>query len=157
MYGFSNDENIFDLTWPLKVKGQGQTPQKLRSTFIPVYNRYTYYTFKTHTKTVGGPLLAALAAAMCSLLLQNCEGSHSVRLYYNITTPRGRGRGKDPSRDSYYYLTNILINNNKKNTGQELNNYLQTHNKQLKMKQFQTVLPWPALPARYDVIINRKI
>ena len=24
------------------------------------------------------------------------------------------------------------------------------------MKQFQTVLPWPALTARYDVIINRK-
>ena len=28
-------------------------------------------------KTVGGPLLAALAAEMCSLLLPNCEGSHS--------------------------------------------------------------------------------
>ena len=33
--------------------------------------------------------------------------------------PRGRGhnprgRGQDPSRDSYYYLANILINNNKK-------------------------------------------
>ena len=27
MYGLSNDENIFDLRWPLKVKGQGQTPK----------------------------------------------------------------------------------------------------------------------------------
>ena len=27
MYGLSNSENIFDLRWPLKVKGQGQTPK----------------------------------------------------------------------------------------------------------------------------------
>ena len=27
MYGFSNGENIFDLRWPLKAKGQGQTPK----------------------------------------------------------------------------------------------------------------------------------
>ena len=65
MYGLLNGENIFDLRWPLKVKGQGQTPKN----------------WETHTQTVGGPLLAALAAAMCSLLPPNREGSHSVRLY----------------------------------------------------------------------------
>ena len=27
MYGLSNGENISDLRWPLKVKGQGQTPK----------------------------------------------------------------------------------------------------------------------------------
>ena len=42
MYGLSNGEHIFDLTWPLKVKSQGQTPQKLRNTSIPIYNRYTH-------------------------------------------------------------------------------------------------------------------
>ena len=31
MYGISNDENIFDLWWPLKVKGQGQTLKTLKS------------------------------------------------------------------------------------------------------------------------------
>ena len=42
-------------------------------------------------KKVGGPLLAALAAAICSLLLPNCEGSHSVRLFHyaeRMTTPK---------------------------------------------------------------------
>ena len=43
MYGLSNSENIFDLRWPLKVKGRDQTPpKKFRNTFIPVYNRYTH-------------------------------------------------------------------------------------------------------------------
>ena len=48
MHGLSNSENIFDLKWPLKVKGQGQAPppkkkkKKFRNTFIPVYNRYTH-------------------------------------------------------------------------------------------------------------------
>ena len=37
MYGLTNGVNIFDLRWPLQVKGQGQTPKKLRNTFIPVY------------------------------------------------------------------------------------------------------------------------
>ena len=41
-------------------------------------------------KKVGGPLLAALAAAICSLLLPNCEGSHSVRLFKS-------GSPSDPS------------------------------------------------------------
>ena len=31
MYGLSNDENIFDLWWPLKVKGRGQTQKTLKS------------------------------------------------------------------------------------------------------------------------------
>ena len=31
MYGLSNGENIFDLRWPLKVKGQGQTIKILKS------------------------------------------------------------------------------------------------------------------------------
>ena len=31
MYGLSNDENIFDLWCPLKVKGQGQTLKTLKS------------------------------------------------------------------------------------------------------------------------------
>ena len=31
MYGLSNGENIFDLWWPLKVKGQGQTLKTLKS------------------------------------------------------------------------------------------------------------------------------
>ena len=31
MYGLSNGENIFDLRWPLKVKGQGQTLKTLKS------------------------------------------------------------------------------------------------------------------------------
>ena len=29
--GFPNGENIFDLWWPLKVKGQGQTPKTWKS------------------------------------------------------------------------------------------------------------------------------
>ena len=31
MYGLSNCENNFDLMWPLKVKGQGQTLESLKS------------------------------------------------------------------------------------------------------------------------------
>ena len=31
MYRLSNDENIFDLGWPPKVKGQGQTLKTLKS------------------------------------------------------------------------------------------------------------------------------
>ena len=31
MFGLSNGENIFDLKWPLKGKGQGQTMEKLKS------------------------------------------------------------------------------------------------------------------------------
>ena len=31
MYGLSNSENIFDLGWPPKVKGQGQTLKTLKS------------------------------------------------------------------------------------------------------------------------------
>ena len=31
MYKLSNGENIFHPRWPLKVKGQGQTPKSLRS------------------------------------------------------------------------------------------------------------------------------
>ena len=31
MYGLSNGENIFDLWWPLKVKGQGQTLKTSKS------------------------------------------------------------------------------------------------------------------------------
>ena len=31
MYGLSNGENIFDLGWPLKVEGQGQTLKTLKS------------------------------------------------------------------------------------------------------------------------------
>ena len=31
MYGLSNGENIFDLRLPLKVKGQGQTLETLKS------------------------------------------------------------------------------------------------------------------------------
>ena len=31
MYGLSYGENIFDLIWPLKVKGQVQTPKTRRS------------------------------------------------------------------------------------------------------------------------------
>ena len=27
LYELKNDENIFDLSWPLKVKGQNQTPK----------------------------------------------------------------------------------------------------------------------------------
>ena len=57
---------------------------------------------------------------------------------------RGRGRGQDPSRNShYYYLTNSLT-------------YKLTTNKAQVNNSVVTVLPWPTLPARYDVIINRK-
>ena len=31
MHGLSNGENIFDLRWSLKVKGQGQTLKTLKS------------------------------------------------------------------------------------------------------------------------------
>ena len=31
MHGLSNGKNIFDLRWPLKVKGQGQTLKTLKS------------------------------------------------------------------------------------------------------------------------------
>ena len=31
MYELSNDENVFDLKWPLKVIGQGQTLKSLKS------------------------------------------------------------------------------------------------------------------------------
>ena len=31
MYGLPNIENIFDLWWPLEVKGQGQTLETLKS------------------------------------------------------------------------------------------------------------------------------
>ena len=31
MYELSNNENIFDLGWPLKVKGQGQTLKTSKS------------------------------------------------------------------------------------------------------------------------------
>ena len=31
MYGLSNDVNIFDLGWPLKIKDQGQTLKNMRS------------------------------------------------------------------------------------------------------------------------------
>ena len=78
MYGLSNGENIFDLRWLLKIKGQGQTPKNwgtlLFQSTIDIHIQNTH-------KTVGGPLLAALAAAMCSQLLPNCEGSHFVRLF----------------------------------------------------------------------------
>ena len=48
MYGLSNGENIFDLRWPLKVNGQGQTLKKIEEHFyssLPLT-----YTFKTPTK-----------------------------------------------------------------------------------------------------------
>ena len=58
---------------------------------------------------------------------------------------RGRGRGQDPSRNSYYYyLTNSLT-------------YKLTTKKAQVKNSVVTVLPWPTLPARYDVIINRKL
>ena len=38
--------------------------KKFRNTFIPVYIRYTH---SKPTQKVGGPLLAALSAAICSL------------------------------------------------------------------------------------------
>ena len=34
MYGLSNGENIFDLWWPLKVEGQGQTPEKIEVEYL---------------------------------------------------------------------------------------------------------------------------
>ena len=34
MYGLSNGENIFDLWWPLKVKGQGQTLKNFKSKYL---------------------------------------------------------------------------------------------------------------------------
>ena len=33
MYGLLNSENIFNLRWALKFKGQGQTPQKIEEYF----------------------------------------------------------------------------------------------------------------------------
>ena len=78
MYGLSNSENIFDLRWPLKVKGQDQTPQKNLGTLL--FQSTIDIHIQNPHKKVGDPLLAALAAAICSLLLPNCEGSHSVRL-----------------------------------------------------------------------------
>ena len=48
---------IFLISGDLLKSKDKVKPQKLRNTFIPVL-------FQTHTKTVGGPLLAALAAAM---------------------------------------------------------------------------------------------
>ena len=47
--------------------GRGRGKKKLRNSLQLVY------TFKTHTKTVGGPLLAALATAMCSLMLTRLQ------------------------------------------------------------------------------------
>ena len=70
MYGLSNGRNIFDLR---------SNPQKIEEHFYSSL-KLIYYTFITDTKTVGEPLLAALAAAMCSLLLPNCEVLHSIRL-----------------------------------------------------------------------------
>ena len=55
-----------------------QTSKKIEEHFYSSLK--LVYTFITHTKIVGGPLLAALAAAMCSLLLPNCEVLHSMRL-----------------------------------------------------------------------------
>ena len=60
-----------------RSKVKVKPPKKIGNTFIPAYNRYTHSKL---TQKVGGPLLAALAAAICSLLLPNCEGSHSVLL-----------------------------------------------------------------------------
>ena len=69
--GLSNGKNIFDLrSNPPKKKIEEHFYSSLK----------LIYTFITHTKTVGEPLLAALAAAMCSLLLPNCEVLHSMRL-----------------------------------------------------------------------------
>ena len=34
MYGLSNGIKIFDLSWPLKVKGQGQTLESLKSNYL---------------------------------------------------------------------------------------------------------------------------
>ena len=34
MYGLSNGENIFDPRWPLKVKGQGQTPKNFEIEYL---------------------------------------------------------------------------------------------------------------------------
>ena len=50
------------------------------------------------------------------IVIEQSKISVGVRDVNEATTPRGRGhnpqgRGQDPSRNSYYYLTNILINN----------------------------------------------
>ena len=96
MYGLLNNENIFDLRWPLTVKGQGQPPKKNSGTLL--FQSTIDIRIQNPHKKVGGPLLAALAAAICSLLLPNCEGSHSVRLYFMLhmgwtvfNLSRGRG------------------------------------------------------------------
>ena len=79
MCGLSNGENIFDLRCPLKVKGQGVTLKTIEERIYSSLQLIIY--IQNPHKTVGGPLLAALAAAMCTLLLPNSEGSHSVRLF----------------------------------------------------------------------------
>ena len=37
MYGLSNNENMSDLEWPFKVKGQGQTLKTLKSNISKRY------------------------------------------------------------------------------------------------------------------------
>ena len=64
MYGLSNSENIFDLRRPLKVKGQGQTPQKYLGTLL--FQSTIDIHIQNPHKKVGGPLLAAMAA--CNML-----------------------------------------------------------------------------------------
>ena len=62
MYGLSNGENIFDFR---------SNPPKKWGTIL--FQSTIYIHIHNPHKIVGGPLLAALAAAMCSLLLPNCE------------------------------------------------------------------------------------
>ena len=88
MYGLSNGENIFYLRWPLRVKGQGQTPQKLRNTFIPVYNRYTHSKPTQKQWVVPCWLHWLLQCALCCY--QSAIGSsrdwyqsHSMRLLHS--------------------------------------------------------------------------
>ena len=83
MYELSNSEHILISGDLLKVKSQGQTPppKKIEE---HLFQATIDMHVQNYTKAVGGPLLAALAATMCSLLLPNCEALHSVRFIFSL-------------------------------------------------------------------------
>ena len=79
MYGLSEyGENIFDLRWPLKVKGKGQTPKNwgtlLFQSTIDVHIQNPH-------KNSGWSLAWLHWLLQCALwCYQTAQGSHSVRL-----------------------------------------------------------------------------
>ena len=77
MHGLSNGENIFDLWWPLKVNGQGQTAKKLRNTFMLLYNRYTHSKPSQKQWMVPCWLQWLLQCALCCVWKHGCPELNS--------------------------------------------------------------------------------